>query len=330
MFEDILGNDNIKKFLKNYLTSENHPHALLFVGNPGLGKGLLAKEFAKALLCNSINGRDDCQSCRQFQAGVHPDFVEIGLLEDKKFLSIEQMRELIAGSAFAPVLGKRKVILINDVDLLKLEGANAILKLLEEPPESWTIILIATHEDRLLPTILSRVVTLRFAPLRVEEIEQAFLRRIDDVEQARVYARIADGSIGMAIKLYEKDALELRNGAMNLLSNLPTRYPLNLACNTFFKLENGRKFERDEAILWLRLWQLLLRDVLLIKFGLGDLANIDLQFELNKFAANVTREGLEKALLEVERANRDLFASVSVKQVFEQLVMETNMHLERK
>lgn len=330
MFEDILGNENIKKFLKNYLTSENHPHALLFVGNRGLGKQLLAKEFAKTLLCHNSHGMDDCQSCRQFQAGVHPDFVDIGLLEDKKFLSIEQVRELIAGSAYAPVLGKRKVILINDVDLLKTEGANAILKLLEEPPESWTIILTATHEDRLLPTILSRVVTLRFAPLSVQEIEDAFLHQIDDKEHAPVYARISDGSIGMAIKLYENDALELRNVAMNLLSNLPTHYPLNLACSTFFKLEKEKKSEREEMILWLRLWQLLLRDVLLIKFGQQDLANIDLQFELQKIAANVTQEGVEEALLDVERANRDLLGSISVKQVFEQLVMETNTHLERR
>lgn len=330
MFEDILGNENIKIFLRNYLTSENHPHALLFVGNRGLGKRLMAMEFARALLCPNLKGDDGCQSCRQFQNGVHPDFVEIGLLEDKKFLSIEQMRELIAGSAYAPVMGKHKVILINDVDLLKLEGANAILKILEEPPESWTIILTATQEDRLLPTILSRVVTLRFAPLGSKEIENAFLRQIDDREHAPVYARISDGSIGMAINLYEKDALELRDGAMELLSNLPTRFPLNLACSTFFKLESGRKFEREEALLWLGLWQLLLRDALLLQFGREDLANIDLQFELQKFAANATRQGLEDCLLAVERANRDLLGSVSVKQVFEQLVMETNRCLERR
>ena len=99
------------------MTSDNHPHALLFVGGAGLGKRLLALEFAESLLCHNLKGHDGCQSCKQFRVGAHPDFVEIALLEDKKTILIEQVRELIAGSAYAPTLGKNKVILINDADL---------------------------------------------------------------------------------------------------------------------------------------------------------------------------------------------------------------------
>ena len=330
MFENIIGNDRIKKFLERYLTSDNHPHALLFVGNQGLGKGLLAREFARALLCEHLKGDDDCQSCRQFMAGVHPDFVKIGLLDDKKTLTIEQMRELIAGSAFAPVLGKNKVILIEDVDLLRVEGANAILKILEEPPASWTFILLATHEERLLPTILSRVVTLRFAPLSYQEIEKSLLQQVDDKEHAPIYARLGDGSIGMALKLYEMDALELRKNALELLMQMPSAFPLNLACQNLYALESKGKFERNEAITWLRLWQLLLRDAMLLKAGQKEIINQDLQFELEKVAANASIAGLEGALEAVEVANGDLVGNISVKQTFEQLIMVTNSYLERR
>lgn len=312
------------------MTSDNHPHALLFVGAAGLGKRLLALEFAESLLCHNLKGHDGCQSCKQFQVGAHPDFVEISLLEDKKTILIEQVRELIAGSAYAPTLGKNKVILINDADLMRNEAANAILKILEEPPESWTIILTATKEELLLPTILSRVVTLRFKPISEEDIQKAFLEKIKDEEHATVYAKLADGSIGGAVALFEKDGLELRQNALELLMGLPTKFPMNLAALSQQEMEERTKKDKDIFLMWLRLLQLLLRDALMLKVGLSDIRNADLQFELNKVAANAGQTALEKCLAAVERPNTGLFSNLGVKRVMEELILDMNESLERR
>lgn len=312
------------------MTSDNHPHALLFVGPAGLGKRMLAMEFAESLLCHNLQGHDACQSCRQFRVGAHPDFVEIGLLEEKKTILIEQVRELIAGSAYAPTLGKNKVILINDVDLMRTEAANAILKILEEPPESWTIILTATKEELLLPTILSRVVTLRFKPISEQEIQQAFLEKIKDEEQAEIYSRLADGSIGGAIELFEKDGLELRQQALEILMGLPTKLPMNLAALKEQEMDELARKDKNIFLLWLRLMQLLLRDALLLKVGLKDVVNKDLQFKLNKVAANAGQTGLEECLAAVERAHTGFFSNLGVKRVVEELILDMNESLERR
>lgn len=330
MWENILGNQQHKKFLERYLTSDNHPHALLFVGSSGLGKQLLAMEFAQSLLCHNLKGHDNCQSCKQFNAGAHPDFVKIGLLEDKKQILIDQIRELIAGGAFAPTLGKNKVILIDDADLMGIPAQNAILKLLEEPPLSWTIILVANQEEKLLPTILSRVVTLRFKPIAKEDIATAFLKEIKDEEHAEIYARLADGSIGAALNLFENDALDIRKELLDLLMLFPTRFPLNLAYVTSLDLYERYKKDRNGFFMWLTLLQNLLRDALMLKMGNKDLFNKDLQFELGRIAANTSQQGLENALMATERVSQDLAGNLGIKRAVEELLLDIDTSLKRR
>lgn len=351
MWDNILGNEQHKKFLEHYLQSDARPHALLFVGPAGLGKRRLALAFAKSLLCfkspllrgegqgasfqtSGLNGgrqpdveelgQDDCQSCRQFSNGVHPDFVEVTLEEGKKSLTIEQVRDLIAGSAFAPTLSSNKVILLNDVDLLRVEAANALLKILEEPPESWTLVLTATHEERILPTILSRVVTLRFRPLTDDQVLQIFSGQVKDETQGAVYAKLAEGSIGTALEMAERNALELRQNALGLLQSLPTKVPLNLATAVIGGLDSVKQLEREPVLLWLRLLQQLLRDVLFLKLGIAGVYNEDLVFELKKVAACGSLQSWQRALAGVERAYGALNGNVGLKQILEQLVLDIN------
>jgi len=330
MWEEILGNQQHKRFLQKYITTDSRPHGLLFVGVSGLGKRMLAYAFAESMLCFNNKGNDGCQSCKQFSVGAHPDFVEVKLLEDKKSLLIAQIRELVAGSAFAPVLGKNKIVLIDDADTMTSEASNAILKLLEEPPVGWTIILLATHEERLLPTILSRVVTLRFNPLSEEEVIEAFLQHVDDKEHAKLFAKLSEGSIGMAIKLYEDDALELRQHALTLLMSLPTKIPMNMAVAAVKYLEDRKRLERADVALWLKLTEFMLRDAMLLQNGNKTLYNYDLEFELTKVSANSSCFGLEQTLLAVEHANRELELNVGKKQILEDLILEMNDCLRRK
>ncbi|MBR5487822.1 MAG: hypothetical protein IKV70_07635, partial [Phascolarctobacterium sp.] len=190
MWDSVLGHEQNKEFLQNFLQREARPHALLFCGAEGLGKKKLALEFAKTFLCLNGKGDDGCEACRllNFADGnvSHPDFILVERLPEKRDLSIEQMRDLAKQAAFAPVLSKNKICIVEDADRLTEAAANSFLKLLEEPPAGWLIILLASSEDKLLTTILSRVVKLRFNPLALADVKQLLLERGVDANASEV------------------------------------------------------------------------------------------------------------------------------------------------
>lgn len=337
MWEHILGHEAQKAFLKNYLQAQERPHALLFCGAEGLGKRELAFAFAKALLCESHTGTDHCEACRLMNIEAHdcshPDF----LLVKREFnteknryedITVDQVRALISKTAFAPVMGTTKVCIIDDVDCMRAEAANSMLKLVEEPPEGWVLLLIATSVNRLLPTILSRVVQLRFAPVALPLVEQKLVEQGVAQEQAAVLARLAEGSIGQALKLYEGDkqngvaynVLEYRKQAWAFLEALPLNMPLNyLAGRTWL----DGKLQRAEAQLLVQLWQLLIRDLLLCKLQLYDrIYNIDLTDALRAQCRGWQVAGLKKALAATGEAYLALGQFVGVKVALEALALK--------
>ena len=236
MWDNILGHKSQKDFLKRYLLAQERPHALLFVGAEGLGKKQLALAFAKALLCASHTGSDHCEACRlmNLEDGnfSHPDFLLVQREQDEKTgrykdISKEQIADLISKSAFAPVMSDTKVCVIEDVDRMSLVAANSFLKLLEEPPVGWVMVLLATDENKLLSTIMSRVVCLRFKPVPTEQVVALLKQRGVEPMQAAVLARISEGSVGTALSLAEQNVLELRQQAVAFIEALPLNMPIN-------------------------------------------------------------------------------------------------------
>lgn len=337
MWEHILGHDAQKAFLKNYLQAKERPHALLFCGAAGLGKRELAFAFAKALLCASHTGADSCESCRLMNIAAHdfshPDF----LLVKREFntdknryedITVAQVRDLISKTAFAPVMGQTKVCIIDDVDCMGSPAANSMLKLVEEPPEGWVLLLIATSVNRLLPTILSRVVQLHFAPVALPLVEQKLREQGIAANEAAALARLAEGSIGQALKLYAGDkqngvnfsVFEYRKQAWAFLEALPLNMPLNyLAGRTW----QDSKLQRAEAQLLVQLWQLLIRDLLLCKLQLYDrIYNIDFTDALRTQCRGWSVAGLKKALAATGEAYLALGQFVGVKVALEVLALK--------
>ena len=162
MWDEVLGHQQNKEFLQKLLKPGSRPHALLFYGMGGIGKKMLALHFAKTFLCKSAAKKPCgiCESCRlmdiENNSFAHPDFYLLTAEEAGKDIKIEQVKE------FAPVLSEHKVCIIDDAGQMTAEAANSLLKLLEEPPPGWLFILITQQAERLLPTVLSRVVRLRF------------------------------------------------------------------------------------------------------------------------------------------------------------------------
>ena len=323
MWDSVLGHEQNKEFLQNFLQRDARPHALLFCGAEGLGKKKLALEFAKTFLCLNGKGDDGCEACRllNFADGnvSHPDFILVERLPEKRDLSIEQMRDLAKQAAFAPVLSKNKICIVEDADRLTEAAANSFLKLLEEPPAGWLIILLASSEDKLLTTILSRVVKLRFNPLAVADVKQLLLERGVAEDASEVLARISEGSVGTALNLNEQNALEYRQTALSFLEALPLEFPMNYVTDRAWVV----KYERAEAMLFVKLLQLLLRDMLFIKTGVTvNLYNCDVQENLTVLSGGWQPQGLKKALAATNDAYKALASSVGVKLVMENLAMK--------
>lgn len=181
-------------------------HAWLITGPPGSGRSTLAYAFAAALIADHP---DDENVMRQVLAGTHPDVT--ALRTDKVIITIAEARGLVERSYFAPSAGRYRVIVVEDADRMVERTSNVLLKALEEPPEQTVWILCAPSEADLLPTIRSRVRSLRLREPDVADVARLIsLRTGVDASVAEQAARHAQRHIGMAQRLATDDAARRR------------------------------------------------------------------------------------------------------------------------
>ena len=156
IFDDVLGQDHVVQTLKNAIQQRRLAHAYLFVGPRGTGKTSTARILAKAINC--VQGPTPtpcgvCDSCREIALGISLDVLEIDGASNN---SVDQVRELRDNVRFAPVRGRYKVYIIDEVHMLTQQAFNALLKTLEEPPQHVVFVFATTEPHKVLPTILSR------------------------------------------------------------------------------------------------------------------------------------------------------------------------------
>lgn len=260
MWDKVKGHNDNKIFLRSLLNGEKAAPSLLFYGRSGVGKRLLAKEFALSYLClnNQVAG-DDCRSCKALRAGTHPDFIQVSQLAPGKALSIEQIKNMARQAAYAPTLSNHKVCIIDGADFMTGEAANSLLKLLEEPPAYWLFILIATDINRLLPTILSRVIQRRFTGLT--EPDMAAVLAELQLENPEILAALADGSPGKALAWQELGVLTWRERALYVLENSEVPQIMHF----IGQLPWLEKTSSEEGLVFLEMLTLLARDGLLLQ-----------------------------------------------------------------
>lgn len=220
--EAIVGQESVKQFISRWLRADRKPHAMLFVGLPGVGKKTLAMAFAKAILCGRPEGPcDDCLSCRRFNEQSHPDLVH--LAPEGLTFKREMIRQLQTEAPFQPRLAATRVAVLERADRMTEEAANSFLKLLEEPVAPWVFLLTADEEQRVLPTIRSRVVRLPVAALTEEAAAQILTARGVEAQAAAVAAELSGGSVGRALLLAQGPALEMQRKIQTLLQALPVK-----------------------------------------------------------------------------------------------------------
>ena len=207
MFENIIGNEKIKQTFLDALNSGNISHSYLFVGKAGIGKKQFAKEIAKKVMCL---GDEKCESCQKFNANSNPDFQIID--PDGKSIKIEQIRNMQSKILEKPIISSKKVYIIDNSELMSEESQNCLLKTLEEPPEYAMIILISSNENRIIQTIKSRCIIVRFEDLTNEEISKYLNTQDIDI------IKLCDGSLEKADHIQEKKEVycKLRDIANNL------------------------------------------------------------------------------------------------------------------
>jgi len=194
-FSEIVGQEHIKRLLKNALEKRKINHAYIFAGPRGTGKTTTARILAKSLNCeNNQFGEpcNECSSCKAIDSSSHLDVIELDAASNR---GIDEIRRIRDGVNFAPVMGKYKVYIIDEVHMLTREAFNALLKTLEEPPEHVVFILATTNPEKIPPTIISRCHVLEFRNISKDEM----MIRLKEISKVEGYD-ISDDALEKIIK----------------------------------------------------------------------------------------------------------------------------------
>jgi DNA polymerase-3 subunit delta' len=235
MWQQILGHTEILDRFRRSAAAGRLASTYLFAGPAGIGKRTFAVQLAKSLLCEErpeaeLDACDTCSACRLVAVGSHPDLLLVSKPPERSFIPLElligddehRLQEgLCHDISLKPFRGGRKVALIDDADYLNQEGANCLLKTLEEPPPKSVIILIGTSEHKQLPTIRSRCQIVRFQPLSLEQVEQ--LLRISGLaatdDEARELSALSGGSLEQAMQFADPSVREFRQRWLHYLGS---------------------------------------------------------------------------------------------------------------
>lgn len=225
-WDSLLGHQTQLVWFQNAIAQRRLATSFLFIGPDGIGKRTFAKLLSKSLLCRNsptdqLRACGKCEDCVQVEASTHPDLIELSKPADKSSLPLDlligdqdhRMREgLCHDISLRPFGGRRKVAIIDDADYLNEEGANSLLKTLEEPPTDSILILIGTSLQRQLPTIRSRCQCVLFHPLSEADLATLLLRQniVQDAEVAGELAKVSGGSLSAAQLLIDPELHEFR------------------------------------------------------------------------------------------------------------------------
>lgn len=332
MFETIAGNGRVKEVLERMLEAQRLPGALLFVGEEGIGKKLFALEIAKALNCKTPGPAGPCGTCspcvrisrlnypnsaepEDWKQMIWTDHPDVGMfVAPKRVLLVDQMRQLEREANFRPFEGKARVFLIDDAEKLNAPSANALLRVLEEPPPTSHIILITSRPAMLLETIRSRCQMIRFSPLSPAEIEAYLIKNeLSDKATAGLRARVATGSVGRALLGDIDTFVDQRRAMLTVLKALAGKTNEAQLLRSSEELNEAQYKEEFEDRL--DVLETLIRDAWMLALGgqREQLVNEDLFSELEKISKQLDPERAGSWILQIEDMREQLIVNINRK-----------------
>jgi len=230
VFSKVVGHEKVKSVLAASVEGNRVGHAYIFEGPEGVGRLTTAKEFAKLLLCeNRTDGEPcgACKSCNMCESGNHPD---VQVITNQTYDDTKKSRDVLVDTVrnmkkdiyIKPFSSERKIYIVPRADTMNVHAQNSLLKVLEEPPEYCTIILIAENSNQFLPTILSRAVPIKFFPLGTTLVEKYLKEKFSSRgDELYAIAAMSGGCIGKAELLADsEDVMEIRTELTARLSAL--------------------------------------------------------------------------------------------------------------
>jgi DNA polymerase-3 subunit delta' len=210
-FQHIIGHEDIIRHFKGSIETDRVGHAYIICGEEESGRSSLAFSFAKTLQCEKgdVDPCNECPSCKKADSGNHPDIITVHH-EKANVISVDEIREQVVQTMeIRPYSGKYKIYIINDAQLMNPQAQNALLKTIEEPPAYGVVILITNSLEKLLPTIISRCITLSTKPVKERDMEEYLKEhyQLDD-RKALFCVEYAQGNLGKAILLATNEEYE--------------------------------------------------------------------------------------------------------------------------
>lgn len=308
-YKDIIGHEKVIEALKKIIKNGTISHSYLFEGEDSIGKKKVGYAFAKALLCRSQKPEpcNECLSCYKFDNNNHPDFF---LIEpDKGSIRVPQIEAIIREVTTLPLESKRKIFLIDDSHKMNIESNIKLLKTLEEPPAYVHFILVSSNSNNLLPTILSRVQTIKFYPVEYDKIVDLLVTDHGKTyEEAKFIAEFTKGAVGKSISLSkDEEFFQRRDEILKTIDYLVKGdKTLALSQMNFFR---DNKDDIDEILDIFLLW---FRDLLLFK-ELGQVELLINKDKLNNLSSQsqVDIRSINDIIVRIEETKSNLRRNVN-------------------
>lgn len=332
-FHSVIGKDEVIGHLQTAVLQKKLSHAYIFEGEDGSGKLLIAKIFAKALQCeknrraleegralSDINPCCECASCKKADSGNHPD-IHI-LTHEKVSIGVDDIRvQINQDIQIKPYEGGKKIYIIPDAERMTEQAANALLKTIEEPPEYALILLLTDNIYRMLPTIQSRCVQIKFKPVSTELVKQYLMEKhhIPDY-LAETSARFSQGNIGRAVRYaVNEEFLEVKEDVLHLL-----RYIDEMTVHEIVSAVKRLAAHKGEINDYIDLMLLWYRDVLMLK--VTNNPNLLIYRQELKFLKEQSKtrsyENIESILEAMETAKMRLRANVNFDTAIELMILK--------
>ena len=298
-FEGLLGNERLKENLRVSVGRGRTSHFYLISGPKGSGKHTLAKLLSAAILCQDPHAPClCCNTCRKVMAGTHPDCITVSD-PDHKNVPVQLVKDARADMYVMPNEGSHKIYLFPQS--MGIEGQNALLKILEEPPKYGVFLLLTENPEQLLPTVRSRCTPLQLLPLSDQALHTALTQAFPNAEEDSIRAAISrsGGYLGQAKEALE-EGLETSEQTEGFVRSFAKRDDLGM----LQVLVSMERWKRDVAIAEWQNWVLLLENALVCHCGMQTTSPLARQLYNSRSSAELMQAiGILKKMIEYAQGN---------------------------